>query len=1328
MNFRIGLRRAWRGVAFPAHRQFLAFAALIGCILCISAGASAQVGASGSLTGRVIDASGATVAGVSVTVRSDAGVERTVQTDDNGRWVVPVLPTGTYSVSFKKSGFKELSSKGLQVEAAVSRTLDVTLDPGEVSEVVTVTADTQVQIVSNTAATFRQIDAEQLTKVPTSTRSFTHLLSTEAGVASDLPPVSTNGNGNISPSVNGTRTTSTSLQFNGIDATNITSNEGSLDGNISPAPETLSEVKLQTSLYDASTGRSGGGNFQLVTKSGTNQFHGSAYYYVQNEIFNANEFFFNRDGIDRPRARRNEGGFTIGGPVIKDKLFFFGGYQRTQASTAFVPSASSRTVLPEFLRLAGSDRSAASIAAAVNSLNPGLNLLPSEISPVALSLLNLRNAVSGGFLIPAPGPNARFIGTDSGTGVAGFPTNITGNSVTVTFLNALTGTSRNVATGTGNLGNRLFEERIVQPAEFRQDQFNFRTDWQIANSNRLSGILFFADFPGFDPFTSPTNLASPATIRRADQNYSLAINDVHTFTPTLINEFRFGYFRLRNSRALIDSLQVDQAEVARLFGAPNIGAFNPAAVFDTTNNTRRLPRIVTRAGNFSINGPNDAFNQRLQQTFSFVDTLTWVRGNHNFRFGGEYKRHFFDSDLPEEQGVEFERQENFTQFLAGRASEADTQFGFTQKNFRFYDLSFFASDDWRITNKLTVNYGIRYEYFGTPSETRGRIGNFDPALVTNTEAILSGFIVPSNVQTAGFDAIDQSVANTTRVGSRSTINDDRNNFAPRIGFAYSPLDSGKLVIRGGYGFFYDRPSAAFINTIFSNYPFLREIEVTAPGGNIPYTTAFSQQLVSRPFSQFLTGLPAQGIPGIRVVRNSGANGTYQIRDGTGVSRQADGSNNPIDPSTGLPFLGNVAETFEFRAVDRNLRTPYIQQWNLGMQYELKKDWIVEARYIGTKGTKLLQAVILNPVFDLNDPNTPDYVFGRFNNAYTAAGSPNGALPTTGTQRERGIGRAFGFANSAYPVGDPRRTLDLNLGAANGAVLPFEARAVYLGLNIPEAVYLTSNANSIYHSLQLSTQQRLAYRESFGGLNYNLAYTWSKSIDDISADPGSTAGNARPDTPNTGFVASGNPRDLRSNRGPSDFDRTHRFSGTFVYDFPNFGSKNRFFTGWSLSSFVQVQSGSPFSIFSGEPEITSTGTNGANFTSIRLGSGGLFRPGFGRPSLAPGATIDTLRQQGAQPTEQFFNSAALTSPLGGFGNLGRNILRGARQKRVDFSVAKNTNLTERFGLEFRWDIFNAFNNVNFALPGNDLQDPGDFGRLTNTIGGPRIMQFSLKLKF
>ena len=239
---------------------------------------------------------------------------------------------------------------------------------------------------------------------------------------------------------------------------------------------------------------------------------------------------------------------------------------------------------------------------------------------------------------------------------------------------------------------------------------------------------------------------------------------------------------------------------------------------------------------------------------------------------------------------------------------------------------------------------------------------------------------------------------TALAGNQHTLSgQDRNNFAPRIGFAYSPLDSNRMVVRGGFGFFYDRPSAAFINTVFSNYPFLREIEITVPSGNVPITTAFSAQNTTLPLSNWLP---------FRVMRASGTGGSYVIRDNTGIALDARGNVTPP---------GNIAETFEFRAVDRNLKTPYVQQWNLGFQYEITKNVLFEARYVGTRGRNLLQAVAFNQGFDLNDASTPDHIYERFNQAYVAAGSPNGPLNSGSTARDRGVGRAFGFANP-YRVG------------------------------------------------------------------------------------------------------------------------------------------------------------------------------------------------------------------------------------------------------------------------------------------------------------------------
>ena len=197
--------------------------------------------------------------------------------------------------------------------------------------------------------------------------------------------------------------------------------------------------------------------------------------------------------------------------------------------------------------------------------------------------------------------------------------------------------------------------------------------------------------------------------------------------------------------------------------------------------------------------------------------------------GRRVRRNEFDTNLPEEQATEFEKFDNFTQLLRGVATEADTQFGITDKRFRFTDFNMFISDEWHATRSLTLNLGVRYEFFGWPEEMDGRIGNVDFDAISDTENPVASFIVPSNVQNTGYAAIDSAIAASRKVDNKHTLNgQDWNNIAPRVGFAWTPSASNKWVVRGGYGIFFDRPSAAFINTVFSNYPFLREQEVTFP--------------------------------------------------------------------------------------------------------------------------------------------------------------------------------------------------------------------------------------------------------------------------------------------------------------------------------------------------------------------------------------------------------------------------------------------------------------------------------------------------------------------
>ena len=1246
--------------------------------------ALAQGSPTGTLNGTVSDPSGAVLPGVTVVARApQTGLTQQTVSGGAGEWRLAALPAGTYEVSFELDGFKRLVRSGLTVEAAVTRSIAVTLVVGGLSEQVTVTGDAALLNIS-TPATSRSLSGAELEVIPTSTGSFTHLLSSEAGVSADLPPVLINGTGNISPSVNGTRTTSTSLFFNGIDATNLTSNEGSLNDNVAPASDTLEEVKLQTSMYDASTGRSGGGNFQLVTRSGTNLFKGAAHYNFQHEKMNANDFFYEKDGIDKPKARRNEGGFTIGGPLRQNKLFFFGGYQRTQAETGFVPTASSISALPQALQSIQGARTKENLLAAFAALNPSiLNSIPKAqcasatdtacISDVALTILNLKNPVTGDFVVPAPRAGAPVIGNDT----------TAGSSVG---------------------GNPFTRQRTVVPAEFTQDQYTLKLDGQLTPGHRLSATGFHANFPGLDPFPDPSSLVSPFTLRRADRNTTVAVSDTVVIAANKVNEVRGGLFDLNNSRQLDDPfLALTNAE---------IGVPNPATFFDSSTATTRLGHYIGRPGGtmerFSFGGPNDSFNRRRQRTWTIGDTFSWNLASHALRLGGEARRNEFDTNLPEEQATEFEKFDNFTMLLRGLAAEADTQFGITDKQFRFTDFNLFVADEWRASPTLTFTAGLRYEFFGLPEEVHGRIGNVDFDALTNTENPVAAFIVPKNVETTGFAAVDGAIAATVRATNNHTLNgQDWNNVAPRLGVAWTPADAWS--VRGGYGIFYDRPSAAFINTVFSNYPFLREQEVTFPASAVPLTTAWSQQDPQYPFNRYLPN---------RIVRTAGAAGTYQIRDGTAVTRGADGTTNPTDPVTGQPTRGNIAETFEFRAIDRDLRTPYVQQYNIGVQRELGANMMLEVRYVGSKGTDLLEARAFNQGYDLNDPATPDYVFERFNQAYVAAGSPNGALHAGATARDRGLGRAFGFPNATLGG-----LVDYNLANPAGAVIGFEARGPILGFNVPEAVLLANTGRSIYDSLQFNLVRRMSR-----GVQFHLAYTFSRSEDTSSVDPGSTAGGGKPDVPNAGFSVQGNQRDLEANYARSDFDRPHRFSGSWVWDLPGGGALG----GFRFSGFVQMQSGLPYSIYAAEPELG----NASQYNDLGRGSGGLYRLAFGRPSLC--GSLDDLQQAGPDPTEAAFNKSVLcsaTSTAGGypgnlgFGNLGRNALRGFWQRRVDLSIAKLFRFAGDRQFEVRWDVFNAFNTVNYALPNSVIGSAStDFGKITDSVGGPRVMQLGARIRF
>jgi carboxypeptidase family protein len=1166
----------------------------------------AQTGSNTGLTGRVADPTGASISGAIITLtKVDTGEKRTIKTDSAGGWEVRFLSAGIYRLVFEAEGFKKLSRDGVTVTTAEMAPVNVQLEVGSVDQTVEVTANAEM-ISSGSATIVRTLDRKELEGLPTSSRNFTQLLVIEPGVSADISELLSNNNASISPSVNGARTTNNSFVFNGVDVTNllccnsrvngsrgtIDEGGGSLSRNIAPALETLQEVKLQTSLYDAATGRNGGGAFQLVSKSGTNGFHGGLYHFFQNDKLIANDFFFNRAGLDRPILRRNEGGGTIGGPIIKNKTFFFGSYQFTRAKTSYVDEASNTLRMPKDLTDDRSDAGINRFAAAI--WNPKVNgpINFAVINPISRALLKAK-APDGSYLIPS-GANGINCGREEDQ---------VADSCQVTS---------------------------VIPATFKQDQFSVNIDHQLTQANKLSGKFFFSNQPSRDPLADGDALSRFETEETTYQR-TFSLTDVHIFGPRLINEFRAGFFRNRN----------DSAAVA-YFNNADFGIQNPFAS-DVPDLTQVEIDGGADVGSTLIFGtPADGTRVfDVQNTFTFGDTVSYARGKHSLRAGGELRRHQLNGSLEEGRNRRHNLKSWFDFLTVGYQNPADRNrarqiddssltYGETVRGYRMTDWSWFLADDWKITPRLTLNVGVRHEYFGFPSEVNGLIAAFDYPRALATRSIQNGFIFPSNFKPSSIAGA--TGVNLQTASGKSVIPGDYNNIMPRFGFAWSPFENSKVVLRGGYGIFFERTTGAFANSLRQAAPFFREAQLNDLGD----------------WNTIPRDIPVFPTP------------TFSVGFDDGEPMLV-GSN---DPDTEF-------EAYETQMISPKLATPYVQQWNLNAQWEFKPNWLIEIGYVGSKGTKLLQIINQNQALDL---------------------SRVGFLPRDGVP-------GGGFTGNYFAIDDDDNFVNLKtpppgcdlLDDPDECVIPAELRGPALGFDEDEgANTVYSNANSIYHSLQTSLQKRFS-----SGYMFNINYTFSRSIDTFS-DEGL-------------FQVEHDQTRPELNRGLSDFHRKHRLILSWTWDLPFKG--NRFVEGWQISGIGTFQSGRPFTITDDD------------FSGI------LFASSSPRPDLAPGATLKDQTTSGSVTSriDGYLNPDAFQSSGAAFGALGRNTVIGPGQRRVDISVAKLTRLKEGVSLEFRAETYNVSNTPTFRNPASDLSG-GDFGEITQTRGGPRVIQIGLKLRF
>ena len=1155
-----------------SHRNSIALFLPLVLLFSSSISAFGQSQTTGRIAGTVKDQNGAVIPGADVTVVSKAkGEQRKTTTDAEGNFAVLFLLPGTYSVNVTAHGFDSLLFENVQVVITETTLVNanltvagVTVDPVDVRIAPLIQRDGP--------QLGRVVDSRAVSDLPLATRNFTQILGLFPGTAVDLADNTAVGRNSQNISVNGARTTQNNYQINGVDANNIRNNN--LIGIAVPAPETIQEFKVQTSLYDATFGRSAGGNIQAVTRSGSNDFHGAAYEYFRDAAFNANDPFLKAVGVNRPVLNRNVFGGLLGGPIRRDSAFFFISYQGTrERNGASINSLSSAVLIAPDLT---DDRSEQTLRTTFNVIS---------VNPIALALLNVKLA-NGQFLIPTPNANGRYSGS--------------------------------------------------APSSYVEDQFNTNIDYRVNERNWLAVKFFYSNSPQTLALFGSVNVPGFAA-EQEPANGLISLQDIHTFSSTIINEARIGY-NFRHQRSFPQE-PVKDSDVG-------INRVNREAIPGLP-----LIRIAPAGGGIVFGTASILIDQRIASSSNTIaDILSITKGNHSIRIGTEviYYQQNATENLNVRGQIDFD---NFNAFLTGTVRQSVFGTGISDRSLRATDYSFFVQDDWRISRKLTLNLGLRYELDMPPYDTSGRNVTFDPELYKPRLAVdsngnpigppIGGFVQAGNV----IPQYDQP--DVPNVGKRIVNSIDPNNFAPRVGFAYSPLDSGSLVVRGGYGIYYSRISYTHLSTAIQLPPNY----IVGRRSNPPFADPF---FAAPPVDQFPTFVP-------------------------GV---------------------NLATL----AFDRNLRTPYFQQYNASVQYAVSKDIALEIAYVGGRGLNLLRNVGINQA-RLASPQNP-----IINEVLRALNLPESVI-TTNTPSNAQLRAPFQGAS---------------LSSA--------------GVSVPGFGLTETTAQSTYNSLQISATKRLSK-----GLQFLAAYTYAKSIDNAS---GGAIGAAGIDS---GSI-SGNQLDSRANRGVSSFDRTHRFVFSYLWDLPRPPFTTRSTVGrlllsdWQLAGIITAMSGLPIDIVD------------SNAGSFYLGANN----GLSRPSWAPGATRETATSN--IPAGYFFNPFAFVRPtvLSGhvipssngaatagatgtdFGNVGRNVLRGPAQINVDFSVIKRFPIRESTNIEFRAEFFNLFNHVNFnnpisnfnAVPSTSINpntgqitgNPGDFGRITSTSNNPRLIQFALKLNF
>jgi len=1149
----------------------------LGCSVSLCFG---QTQMTARIAGSVCDVTGAVIVKADIEARNDdTGETRSTTTNQTGEYTLSSLRPGAYVVTISAPGFSAAKYSNVQTE--IGRTVELRSVLKVAKAASEITVPETPPLVPESAEIATPIGLKTLSAMPLPTRNFLQLAALAPGVSMPLTDNSSLGRNTPNFSVNGARTSQNNLRINGIDANDMTAHDFAAVA--IPAPESISDVVMKTSMYDASV-TGAGGSVELVTQSGTNSLHGSIYGYFRDTGLNANDPNLKAVALGRPILDRSVYGATFGGPIRKDRAFFFVSYQGTRETNGATDQTLYKSVLiapvPEGAAGLTDDRSEAGLLAGFQPILPQGTTF---IDPTALALLNAR-LPDGSFLIPTPQQDGRVTGT--------------------------------------------------APSTYQEDQFNTNLELRFGTRDSVAARFFYADAPEFwalggGAFSGGSSLPGFGT-QRNDGNRVLSIQETHTFGPAAVNEARVGYNSIRTNEVPQEPLRDS-----------DIGITRPAA--DTFPG---LPFILLARDSGAVGiGSSGLTLESNSPSATAADVVSFQSGRHVLRLGGEFRHYAWNghANINSYGEIDFP---TFDQFLLGKSDFSSIGVGLSDRNFRANDYNFFAQDEWKLAPRMTLSLGLRYELDLPPYDAKGRIGGFDPGLyVPNMEVDRQGFPIgppKGGFLMAGNAPPEYHLSGIPRVSNSVLKSVDPNNFGPRVGFAWSPANSGRLAVRGGYGIFYHRPSFVYLGLDWETPPF--------------YATFLSYgQSFAHPFPNALS------------------ENQFPV----------------LEP--GIALTGIV--------MDRNNRTPYFQQFNTSVEYQFTRGTILQMAYVGSRGLRLFRQVAVNQarIASFQHPIT---------NAVT------GELIMTNTP-------------GASPAGNA------------------SLRAPFQGTDTAFFDLNQTSGQSTYHSLQVTLQHRVSR-----GFEFQAAYTLSKSIDNASNAGGGAFSDGTLDRSSgldSGIVF-GNQLNPRVNRGLSDFDCTHRFVLSSLWDVPKstWAGQSRItdaiLSNWQVSGIAVAMSGLPVDV-------------------LDPAAGDLYGLAGARPDWAQGASRKTAG--GHAPPGYYFNPFAFAVPVvqpnypipsahdltaiapeGGndIGDLGRNILRGPAQSNIDLAIAKRFPIGESRNVEFRADLLNILNHASQNNPISDIRaaaslasdgrvlDPGDFGRVLSFDSSPRIIQLSFKLSF